>query len=99
MKNEKIVCTLYFKNLKTQETISKFSTLNPYTGMIDMKFVSLKPEMLEFNYNNSTYKFDLYTVGGKYFIKEYEASPFNMLFRLDVNLVEKKKKQPLKIKI
>lgn len=95
IKNKKINCTLIFYS--DTEIISHFSTFNPYTGMIDYVCRGLKPKEIEFHYQNQKFKYNLYTLGGRCFMQDYETSPFNMLFTLDLKLNPKKEQKKIKI--
>lgn len=99
--NEKIICSLYF-NVKEDNTIKskKFEAkLNPYTGSISHKFVPFEPQKIIFKFNSEWYTYSIRALGGKYFIIDYEDSPFKRLFNTHTMLKDKSEPEKKKLKI
>lgn len=95
---EEISCALYFI-IKSGEFKSSPCTLNPYTGSIKHKFSGLNANHVIFHHESKRYKFEIYNLGGRYFMKDYESSPFYRLFSLSQSLPVKTETQAKKLKI
>lgn len=96
--DEEINCTLFFK-YNQNELKDSPGKMNPYTGSIKHKFSGLNVSHVTFNYDSKDYQFELFNLGGRYFMKNYESSPFYRLFTLDQDLPYKNEPQVKKLKI
>lgn len=96
--NKTISCTLYFQ-IKKDELKSSFGELNLYTGSIKHKFSGNNVSHITFNHDKKEYSFELYILGGRYFMKDYEKSPFYRLFILNKSLPVKEEVQQKRLKI
>lgn len=84
---EEIPCAIYFQSRKKEDPqIEYVAKFNPYIGMVQHKFVSLPASHIVFKFNQQTYQYNLCTLGGKYFVQNYEDSPFYRLFNLTKSL-------------
>ena len=95
---EEIPCNLYFK-IKPDEFKSSSCTLNLYTGSIKHNFSGLNANHVVFHHDSKRYQFEIFNLGGRYFMKDYESSPFYRLFSLSQTLPVKTEPQAKKLKI
>lgn len=98
---ENIPCNLYF-NFQEKNIVKskKFeANFNPFTGSINYKFVPYTPHQIIFRFNSEVYTYKITTLGGRYFIKDYEDSPFKRLFNTNKMLSEKPDFEKKKFKL
>jgi hypothetical protein len=95
---EQIPCTLFFK-INPDEFKASEAKINPYTGSIKHKFSGLNASHVVFEHDSKIYQFEIFNLGGRYFMKDYESSPFYRLFSLSQNLAVKKEPYIKKLKI
>ena len=86
LSTKEVPCNIHFLNEKTKETLVLNAKLDIYSGVIKCNFTGIQPQIIQFEFENNKYEYEVFTLGGKYFISNYSNSPLMRAVNLDKKL-------------
>ena len=88
---EEVPGVIYFKSKSNPgEEIVRKCKIKPYSGFVEAAFSNLIATHIRFMVDKEEFNYKVNTMGGRYFMENYENSPFYRRLQLEKHIPAKK---------